>query len=231
MNFEELFVEWQESFPFSAFIKDGIVDPESYESPHILFVLRDMNCKTDRNLCDDLKKYGSGWKTWNNIGRWTKALLDDAEEYPVDMREEKRKAQLRRIAVMNLKKEGGGSRTNGGELFDVVKEQHDFIYKEICLCNPELIICCGLPTAKIEGNAELLYNHVFKVSSKWQSFHSKTFDRVWRYYTADVDRKEIPVIGFCHPQVTVLEKRRGHNDLFMPLYQDMRLVRKMFLKQ
>ena len=83
-----------------------------------------MNCQSERNLCDELRKNGSGWKTWNNIGRWSKALLDGNEEYPHDMSKERRVEQLKRIAVMNLKKEGGINRTKGNELLDSVMAQH-----------------------------------------------------------------------------------------------------------
>ena len=90
MNFDALFIKWKSKYDFNAFIRDGIVDSEHYDIPHILFVLRDMNCQSERDLCADLRKDGSGWKTWNNIGRWTKALLDGSEEYPQDMSAEKR---------------------------------------------------------------------------------------------------------------------------------------------
>ena len=139
MNFDALFIKWKSKYDFNAFIRDGIVDSEHYDSPHILFVLRDMNCQSERDLCADLRNDGSGWKTWNNIGRWTKALLDGSEEYPQDMSAEKRIAQLKCIAVMNLKKEGGVSRTAGNELLDAVQTQHDMIYEEICLCDPSII--------------------------------------------------------------------------------------------
>lgn len=69
MSFDELFAKWKAAHHFNAFIRDGIVDPEHYETPHILFVLRDMNCQSERDLCADLRRDGSGWKTWNNIGR------------------------------------------------------------------------------------------------------------------------------------------------------------------
>ena len=46
------------------------------------------------------------------------------------MSTDKRVEQLKRIAVMNLKKEGGTSRTSGNELLDSVKSQHDKIYDE-----------------------------------------------------------------------------------------------------
>ena len=104
MNFDELFTKWKSEYSFNAFIRDGIVDPAHYDRPHILFILRDMNCRHERDLCADLRRDGSGWRTWNNIGRWTKALLDGDGEYPWDMSSPSRAAQLRRVAVMNLKR-------------------------------------------------------------------------------------------------------------------------------
>lgn len=226
----ELFSRWQKTHSFCAFIKDGIVNTEIYEKPHILFVLRDMNCKTERNLCKDLCRDGSGWKTWNNIGRWTKALLDGSAEYPFDMSREKRIEQLKRIAVMNLKKEGGESRTIGDELLAAVVEQRDLIYEEICLCDPDIIICCGLSSAGIKGNASLLMDEkVLADCTEWESFHSKKLNREWWYYYSKINGKQVPVISFCHPQVTNLNGKRGHNDLLIPLYEDMLFIRNKFL--
>lgn len=229
MDFDTLFTQWQKEYPFKAFICDGIVDAEHYESPHILFILREMNRQTPGDLCWELRNNGSGWKTWNNIGRWTKALLDGCEEYPRDMSQSKRKEQLRRIAVMNIKKEGGGKRSNGKELLDAVRSQKEQIETEIFLCNPDIIICCGLPSAGIEGTAKLLKEDVFSASSLWEGLSSETFGREWQYYNADIYGKQVPVIAYCHPQVTNLEGNRGHEKLFMPLYRDMLLIRKLFL--
>jgi len=230
MSFDALFAKWKANQNFHAFIRDGIVDPEHYETPHILFVLRDMNCLFERDLCADLRRDGSGWKTWNNVGRWTKALLDGDEEYPQDMSVEKRVAQLKRIAVMNLKKEGGGSRAVGNELMEAVRAQHKMIHEEICLCDPNIIICCGLTASGITGNATLLKEYVLPISTGWASFRSKAFDRNWWYYFAEINEKQVPVVSFCHPQVTNLEGARGHEGLFIPLCRDMLHIQKMFLK-
>lgn len=230
MSFDELFVKWRTKHEFNAFIRDGIVDPEHYDNPHILFVLRDMNCQSERDLCADLSKDGSGWKTWNNIGRWTKALLDGCVDYPQDMATTKRVEQLKRIAVMNLKKEGGFNRTAGNELLEAVKTQHDLIYEEIRLCDPSIIICCGLTDSGIMGNATLLKNYILSFSTEWASFRSETFDRDWWYYFTEIGEKQVPVISFCHPQVTNLEGVRGHENLFAPLYRDMLQIRDMFLE-
>ena len=230
MNFDALFIKWKSKYDFNAFIRDGIVDSEHYDSPHILFVLRDMNCQSERDLCADLRNDGSGWKTWNNIGKWTKALLDGDEEYPQDMSTAKRVEQLKRIAVMNLKKEGGVSRTAGNELLEAVQAQHEMIYEEICLCNPGIIICCGLTASGITGNATLLKEYVLPISTKWESFRSKTFDRDWWYYFTEINEKQVPVISFCHPQVTNINGFRGHEKLFIPLYRDTLYIRELFLK-
>ena len=130
---------------------------------------------------------------------------------------------------MNLKKEGGTSRTAGTDLLQAVQTQHEMIREEICLCDPDIIICCGLTASGILGNATLLKSHVFQSSTEWESFRSKTFDREWWYYFAEVNGKQVPVISFCHPQVTNLEGARGHDDLFEPLYRDILCVREMFL--
>lgn len=230
MSFDKLFAKWKTEYSFDSFIRDGIVDPTCYESPHILFILRDMNCRQERDLCGDLRRDGSGWKTWNNIGRWTKALLDGAAEYPRDMSAEKRAAQLKRIAVMNLKKEGGGGRTDGTLLLEAVRQQRDPILDEIHLCDPDLIVCCGLSMKHCPGNADLLWQYVFPDCSDRKNLPSENLPHTWQFYYAAINGKQVPVISFCHPQATNLCGCRGHEKLFAPLYRDMLHIRKVFLE-
>ena len=190
-----------------------------------------MNCLHTRDLCADLRSDGSGWKTWNNIGRWTKALLDGIAEYPRDMSPEKRVEQLKRVAVMNLKKEGGVSRTDGTALLEAVETQHELIFDEICLCNPSIIICCGLPMKGCPSNADLLWRYVFSNRSEWDKFRSTELPQDWWFYYAVINGRNVPVVSFCHPQSTNLCGReyRGHEKLFAPLYRDMLCIRKRFL--
>lgn len=229
MYLEQLFKKWKANFEFDAFIRDGIVDLSCYENPHVLFILREMNCQVERDLCNDLQKNGSGWKTWNNAARWIIALLDGREEYPKEISRDERASQLSRIAVMNLKKEGGGSRVDGKKLSKAVKEQRELIYEEICYCNPDIIICCGVSSSSVEGNADLLKEHVLPTTAEWRLFQSKNFKRAWWYYFAEINEKKVPVISFCHPQVTNLEGARGHENLFKPLYREMLYIREKFL--
>lgn len=231
MSFDKLFDEWKKRHHFDAFIRDGIVDEKNYEEPHILFVLRDMNCQTECDLCAELRNNGSGWKTWSNVGRWTKALLDGSEEYPRDMSVANRVEQLKKISVMNLKKEGGISRASGSELLNSVQEQSAYIYKEISMCNPSIVICCGLPMKGCISNADLLWNYVFSERTEWDKFSSTSLSHNWWYYRATINDKEVPVISFCHPQTTNLCGCRGHEQLFKPLYQDMLYIRQRFIEK
>ena len=197
----------------------------------VLFILRDMNCRHERDLCADLRRDGSGWRTWNNIGRWTKALLDGDGEYPWDMSSPSRAAQLRRVAVMNLKKEGGGSRASGSQLLDAVQMQHGKILEEICLCDPGMIICCGL--ASSGDQREMLPCLKIMYCRFQRNGHPSSpgpLTGTWQYYFTEINKKQIPVISFCHPQVTNLNCSRGHENLFIPLFQDMLYIKELFLK-
>ena len=228
-EFEKLFDEWKTKHDFNAFIKDGIVDYKRCEGTRVLFVLRDMNCQHERDLREDLRTDGSGWKTWANVGRWASALLDGLEDYPRDMSRFNRVDQLERIAAINLKKEGGVARAKGNQLLDAVETQGDLIFREICICDPEIIIACGLESSKLKDTASLLKQYVFKDTSEWVPFKSKDLDRNWWYYYADINGKQVPVVYFCHPQVSSIGGKRGHEKLFIPLYNDMLQIRQMFL--
>lgn len=48
------------------------------------------------------------------------------------------------------------------------------------------------------------------------------------YFKASVNGRTVPVVSFCHPQVTTMAGLRGHQ-LFELLYKDMQHIRKVFL--
>ena len=227
---EELFERWQQKHSFSAFIKDGVVDSTKYEQSHILFILRDMNCSVPNDLCENLRRKGSGAKTWCNIGRWVKALLDKNQEYPYDMSPQKRIEQISRVAVMNIKKEGGGARSEGKTLVSYAETQKELILEEIKMCNPDIIICCGQKMKNEFSNAVILEQKVFEINAKWNKICSCELPRDWWYFYVKINDKNVPIISFCHPQVTNLCGRRGHEALFKPLYKDMQMIGNKFLR-
>ena len=230
MTFDQLFDRWQNTFHFDAFVKDGIVNESKYEKPHILFVLRD---KYDCETCDfrqTLQENGEGWKTWNNVTRWVTGILDKSP-YNDSISTDSRTSELQRVSIMNLKKECGGNRSNGKVLKKHVEDQYEFILEEILLCSPNIILACGLPTHSIESSATLLKNIVFKEleTSDYETIASINLNRNWRFFNVEIQNVTIPVIEFCHPQVTYFKGFRGHA-LWKYLHEDILKISTYFLK-
>lgn len=220
---DELFHLWRTHSEgrITNFIEDGIVCEQEYALPHILFIMRDMNTSKPDSLRSCLAENGSGWRTWNNAARWVHGLLTGEEIYP---RQIDRRTEMRKAAVINLKKESGGPHAVFEQLKAAVQNDPAFILREIELCDPDIIICGGF------GNASLLKEYVLKdQSGPWSQFPALSFDHQWSYYIAHINNKEVPIISFCHPQVTNFKGKRGHSDLFEPLYREMLNIRTLFL--
>lgn len=206
-----------------VFIRDGIVCEEEYAQPHVLFLMRDMNAKEKYDLRKELYSTGSGWKTWNNAARWSIALQTGSETYPLEI---DRCAEMRKVAVVNIKKEAGGARANKAALQTAAEQYGAYTLREIELCDPEIIVCGGF------GNAGILKGYIFKnLSGEWLELPAVNFDCVWWYYFATINGKQVPVIDFCHPQVTHFKGKRGHHDLLEPLYREMLNIRREFLEK
>lgn len=200
----ELFEKWIKEQQHTSFLKDGVIDGETYfkEKVKVLFILKEANCPNGR---DDLKKYlrspelkGNWWKTWNNIARWTIALLDGGC-YPKTISSSYRASVLKRIAFLNLKKEGGGAQADPSKIANAAKTDNKYIKKQIEMYDPDIIICCG---QNGESNATILRNYVLKDNvSEWQ----KLKNSVYYYHFRSKDGKQIPIVSFTHPQM-----RGGH---------------------
>lgn len=166
-----LFEEWKKKQGYSSFISDGVFDEEEWKKQEykILFVLKEANWKNgNMDLCKYLLSEPklSYWKTWNNIARWTKAILVGGE-YPERVTPKDKTYWLRKIAAMNLKKIGGGSVAQDNIIFDYAKSDRVFIKRQIELYKPDIIICCGRGNGK---NADILHDVIFsaKEVSEWK---------------------------------------------------------------
>ena len=183
---------------YAPFIDDGVFDPETFnaQKTKILFVLKEADWNgvpgQRENLCSILlNKDGGSWKTWNNIARWSKAILDN-ENYPENLSCEERHNTLRRIAAINLKKQAGGAYANGKSLIDFATNDADFLKRQIDEIAPDIIIGCGYSRPK--SNAKILYENVLFATDKpeWKSF-SITQENIWYF-----EYHNIPVVSFYH---------------------------------
>ena len=206
-----LFSEWQEKRKYNDFIKDGVFCEEEYvkQPLKILYVLKEANWNGSVNLCEwILSEPKSGyWRTWNNIARWTKALIEGGE-YPQYVSKTDKSYWVKKIAFLNLKKVGGGAKANKDEISEYAIRDKKFIKEQILLYNPDVIICCGRGQGK---NADLLYNEVLTDlnRSEWK----KTI-KTYNWFTFEINNKDIPVISFVHPQMW------GGHDRFKEKYND-----------
>ncbi|UYZ38010.1 hypothetical protein OD350_10170 [Clostridium beijerinckii] len=218
----ELFKRWQASKNYKTIAKDGVIDPEHWklEQYKILYVLKEVNYyEEDFDLREFLKNGGSStyWKTWNNIARWTKAILEGGDYLRNVSKDEKTK-WLSRIAAINLKKVGGKSEADDGEIREYAINDSKELLEQIGLYNPDIIICCGRGNGK---NADLLYENVFQVEgkeSKLSTWQPPIEGYNYFYVQLDGDEKKIPVVSFYHPQM------RGNHKLFERRFNEMKII-------
>lgn len=211
----ELFLRWKLERGYQYFISDGILDEAEWNKQKykILFVLKEANWENgNADLCEFLLSESSSsyWKTWNNVARWTKALIEQGE-YPRYVSKADKSFWLRKVAAMNLKKVGGDAVAEDETIREYAKKDRLYLKEQIELYCPDIIICCGRGNGK---NADILHDIVFD-SSQVSAWQEPITDNMYNYFIAAIDIKKVPVVSFYHPQI------RGGHDKFRRYYEEM----------
>ena len=135
---------------------DGVVNEEEYniQDLKVAFLLKEVNYKRARknhSLVDWLSKLNNDkkkkWKkTWLNVCYWCEILKDlnvNFSDIYAKTEEEITKI-LHNVAVVNIKKTFGGSKSIYEELQNAVNDYGVLTLKEIeKIIQPKLVICCG----------------------------------------------------------------------------------------
>lgn len=173
-------------------IDDGVADEEGYLSAKykIMYVLKEVNGGKSWSLREFVQNGGRP-QTWDNIARWTEAILDlDAERpwsYWEKDNEARRNRILKMICAVNVKKTSGGHTSNADEIYQAAMDNSLILQKQLNLYNPDIIICCGTEKAFVDAcykNQELNW----KMTSRG----------IWYF----VDNGKV-VISFAHPEARV----------------------------
>lgn len=147
---EEFFNRWESEIASddkAIFIKDGMVNPERYEAAKvkITFILKEVNSPTSEKW--ELSKYvrnGGRASTWNNIARWTAAIIENKMFSEVNnMTAECRKEYLAQISVVNLKKTPGLATSKPKEIKTHAEVNREYLIKQLDIYEPDVVICCG----------------------------------------------------------------------------------------
>lgn len=193
---QQLFQRWKEERGYTSFLSDGVFDESLWKQQpvKVTFVLKEANWENgNADLCQWLleEHKGSYWKTWNNIARWTQALLAGGE-YPHRVSKADKTYWLSRVSFLNLKKVGGGRQADNQILREFAARDAAYIREQLSLYAPDILICCGWRVV-----ADILYQDVFPKDTlgPWQKTGGG-FD----YFRARLGEKEIPVVSFYHPQ-------------------------------
>ena len=200
---DNLFVEWSNKYK-DAFVKDGVPCPEEYENAKIkiTYILKDPNNfdidgRDMRRWIREDAAEGQGI-TWNNITRWTKAILDvDCTNYPQLITSDDRYMWLRKISFMNLKKANGEARANPNDINKYAANDTDLIIKQLSIYQPDIIICCGR-----ELVGKILHDVVFKEKgNKWKDDYKNEYEGCYFFYTQIPGKKKKTAVLNCyHPQ-------------------------------
>lgn len=187
----DIFDEWRKKR--KNIIPDGIVNIKIYSKAKIkvLYLLKEVNGGKDWNLRDYLNNNASRFQTWNNIARWQYAIENFQEDNlwskVQNVNEEFRKEQVRKIAVINLKKVPGTEKSKMAEIRKFAWNDRELLKRQISLCEPDIVVCCG--TGEIVKEFKLVDNEYFK---NW----SKSSANIEFHLT----KKNSLIISHCHPQ-------------------------------
>lgn len=145
-----LFDEWEHSIPEykGMFVRDGIINEQQYESssPKILFITKEPN-NPDQKV-GEVHDFRNWWNKGeikyafaNRLAEWAYGIQHDFPEYDSILPDESSKQySLQSIALMNLKKSGGGANADYNVIMTHLKRNYSFIHRQIEIISPDIII-------------------------------------------------------------------------------------------
>lgn len=185
----EVFIDHKEN----VFIRDGVVCPKRWFSQKVrpLFLLKEAyGGKYDWDLIKGhlLKSYSID-KTWERISQWARGILNtDVENISPYIANDPEirnfgNEQLKKIAVINIKKSRGTSSSN----YDNIRAYAEFdkvrLLRQIELCDPTVIIC-GYTSSELEIITE----------TQIRKSHNDNL-----FYHMSLNGHDVLVLDFWHP--------------------------------
>jgi len=142
----QLFDDWERAIPEykDKFVRDGIINEKIYQtaSPKILFIMKEPNNpKQDpgdfREWFKDEIKYAFSYR----IAEWSYGLLNNFPQYDdIWTKKDSAHKAIQYIALMNIKKSGGGGNSEYTRMMEHVKINFDFLHRQIAIILPDIII-------------------------------------------------------------------------------------------
>jgi hypothetical protein len=142
---EILLNEWENAFPsyHQKFVRDGIICETQYQKAKIkiLFIVKEPNdpLQSSWDLTKVLNEYFSG-NFSIRLSEWAYGILHDFPPL-ISLTDPKvLHIALKSVAIINLKKIGGGSISNMDEIVSHAIQNKSFLVRQIKLIDPDIII-------------------------------------------------------------------------------------------
>jgi hypothetical protein len=213
---KELFTKWISKRPELAI--DGIINESEYSQSRIkvLYILKEVNDWKKGNLKEFVQN-GSRGATWNNIARWQYGIENYFKTRELKFKDkisrENRIEILKSIAIVNLKKESGGSNSNMGEIFHHAKKDRELLKEQIKLYNADIVICCG--TGNIVSNLRLIDNiESYKTTSKGIKFSDNENQLIIQYNHPQARKNKKILFNNLMDSIVEIKKSTTHNTVY-----------------
>lgn len=183
----QLFDEWEQTVSEykDKFTRDGIIDEGLYTAttPKVLYITKEPN--NPEQTAGDFRDW---WKdeivyTFSyRLAEWSYGLLNDFPQYDnIWTNKESAQKAIQSIALMNIKKSGGGGNAEYTRMIEHVKANFDFLHRQIKIISPDIII----------------------LGTSWNELRDRLFPNItWQKsrYICSIGRHESArVIDYYHP--------------------------------
>lgn len=145
------FNEFQSLYPNKNLVKDGIANIDKFNkiSPKILWILKEAvdEDKTAWDLCEFMNEtvttYPKWYATWKLIIQISYALINNIFDYDKIPTATKIENITSYIALINIKKEAGTTKSKQKEINKCYLQTKDILLKQIIDINPDIILNCS----------------------------------------------------------------------------------------
>lgn len=135
----------------STFLKDGIVNPAVWEQQSVKVLGLFKEAYTKGNPAFDMRhelRDSAPYMFWHNTARWTRAVISTVESGKAlgynELSWKEGNDWLAKIAVVNVKKSGGKTRSSNADLKKYVNLDKERLRQQIDWINPTIILCGGI---------------------------------------------------------------------------------------
>jgi hypothetical protein len=175
------------------FVSDGIVNHNEWnkveDKKKILFILKEAHSLPDGSSISELIKTKEPSRIWKRVIEWTYGITNTSKveiaKYSSDKLDYNANNKwLNKIAILNIKKSNGKTRSSNDELEEYARYDKNEIKKQIEIINPDIIVC-GYTGEYLKLICD---GKVMEVQNKDN----------W-YYFADLCGKTIIILDYYHP--------------------------------